>query len=209
MPKFNPDIHGTTTDEYKQLAAWLEKHHARYMWIGFAENGPTTHGYVVHGVLVIVTLYRPNGYAPGKRQGSGWDIYIPSAPNTNNIEETLALVEKALDIKPGYNRDQREIKGNTQPLKIGASLPVGTIRAAYLDSLIEAIRTGREIFGDTITDAQIVAIARGEATLRGWTPNITYHSEPCQTCRGQSHAGGEDCLTCRGDGFAPPFGEQG
>lgn len=103
MAKFNPNIYDNTiTDEYEPLAAWLNKHHARQMWIGIAENGPTTHGYVVHGVLIIVTLYRPNGHAADKRRGNGWDIYIPSAPNTNNIDETFVLVEKALDIKPGY-----------------------------------------------------------------------------------------------------------
>lgn len=98
MSKFNPDIHSAVTTEYKQLEAWLEKHHAKFMWIGFSENGPTTHGYVVHGVLIIVTLFRPSGHQPWDRQGNGWDIYIPSAPNTIKIDETLAAVEQALGI---------------------------------------------------------------------------------------------------------------
>lgn len=90
MPKFNPDL---SSSEYKQLRDWLSERNARNMWIGHAELGPTTLGYVVNGVLVIVVLYRPIHDKRG-----GWDIYIPSDPNSNDIAATLAAVEKAVGL---------------------------------------------------------------------------------------------------------------
>lgn len=95
MPKFNPDIHGTP--EYAPLADWLDKQRARFMWSSFNENGPTTHGYVVNAVLVIVMLYRP---MHASKIGGGWDIYVPADPNSVDINTCLRAVEKALGIVP-------------------------------------------------------------------------------------------------------------
>lgn len=119
-------------------------------------------------------------------------------------------------------RNKREIKGATQPIKIGASIPVSMLREKFLTNGTSAVlKLGRELFGDALTDAQIVAIGRREATLRGFTPTLTYHDKPCVTCRGlgffTSHgepgrqisrrelSDDPSCPTCGGDGFAPPI----
>lgn len=94
----------------------------------------------------------------------------------------------------------------TEPMRVGASLPVGLIRDAYREGgKAKAIKVGRECFQDSADgkwDGKIIAIARCEATLRGYTPAISYHDEPCATCKGR---GDHDCKACRGDGFAPPI----
>lgn len=116
-----------------------------------------------------------------------------------------------------------EIKGPSQPIRIGASIPVSMLREKFLagGGLAPVIKLGREIFGDDLTDAQIIAISGKEATLRGFTPTLTYHDQPCATCRGlgflTSHgepgrqisrrelSNDPSCPTCGGDGFAPPI----
>lgn len=108
--------------------------------------------------------------------------------------------------------NEDEIKGTTQPIRIGASIPVSILRERFLDTGVNhVIKIGREMFGDGLTDAQLVAIARKEATLRGFTPTLTYHDKRCETCGGRGYnetnnLQSEPCASCGGDGFAPPIG---
>lgn len=142
------------------------------------------------------------------------------------------MSEKKLDTKSrrvldanasGFEPDERGVR-------IGASIPVSLIRGAY-DRAVDgaptnrhsaaqvvaaaeraALEVGRKCFGDadpddSTYDAQILAIARREATLRGTTPHITYHDEKCERCGGTGELRAEGkrdrCVTCLGDGFAP------
>jgi len=100
------------------------------------------------------------------------------------------------------------------PIRIGASLIVGMLRADYQkggDAL--ALDTGRQCL-EGVPDAQILAIAREDATLRGFShTGITYHDVPCAACNKEGRVpryahkpegSRMACPTCDGDGFAPP-----
>lgn len=129
------------------------------------------------------------------------------------------------------------------PMRIGASIPVQAIRAAYTSVLDAesakltlvppskikeerdqrwnraremaaqaAIAEGRKCFAEgAIHDFQIVAIAIGEATLRGWSDTgITFHATKCESCHGSRLTLDKDdcrqaCPRCGGDGFEPPI----
>lgn len=72
-------------------------------------------------------------------------------------------------------------------IRLGASVPVTLIRRDFeAYGAAKAIATGRECFIEgTITDEQILAIARKVATLRGFSDTgITYHDQRCTTCEG-------------------------
>ena len=105
-----------------------------------------------------------------------------------------------------------DAKGETTPMRIGASIPVVLIRRDFQEKgLAAALETGRACFyAGSITDEQIAAIAREEATLRGYSDTgISYHDKPCATCGGKGKAKKPVnlCSTCEGDGFAPPSAE--
>ena len=91
---------------------------------------------------------------------------------------TMQDVVNVRDGKPIFERE----------LHIGASMPVALIRQAFeTGGQAKAITVGRECFIEgTITDAQILAIAQREATLRGFSHSgITFHDQRCVACRGR------------------------
>lgn len=95
----------------------------------------------------------------------------------------------------------------TEPLKVGASMIVGYLRRDIQEhGRREMLRFARTIFTDpsVVSDQQIVAIALGRATLRGYSPpGYSYHDTVCETCLG------EGCEICGHDGFAPPVKKEG
>lgn len=114
------------------------------------------------------------------------------------------------------------------PIRVGASLPVILIRDAYdkqppktrgkgsaqIDSANLAREQAALVVGHdvipTATDEQIIKIATGNATLRGFSDTgITYHDEPCVNCKGAGTPAPTRaiCRDCNGDGFAPPTRE--
>ena len=107
---------------------------------------------------------------------------VPKRPGPNPAARTLTR-EEALAAELAY--DPQQI-----PLRMGASIPVILIRREYETTddkekgLAAALKLGRDIFeAGTITDEQLTKIAKGEATLRGFTDTgITYHDRPCTLC---------------------------
>jgi hypothetical protein len=136
-------------------------------------------------------------------------------PNKLPLTHAQAVAAELLE-------DAREAAKVKIPMRFGSSIPVVLIRRENDEKGLDAaIKIGHECFIEgTITDAQIVAIALGKATLRGFSnTGITYHDELCATCRGKGKVtrassnpamrGFETppCPTCEGDGFAPPMAE--
>lgn len=106
-----------------------------------------------------------------------------------------------------------------RPLRIGASAPVGLLREEYAKALerwrklaskdrhaaaeTAALEVGRQLLPGC-EDAKIIAIAKGDATLRGWSDTgISYHDVKCKACKGTGNPCSRKRDNCRGDGFEP------
>lgn len=83
-----------------------------------------------------------------------------------------------------------------------------------------ALTVGRNLFPDRDGDSndviaerdrKVLAIAKKQATLRGWNDTgLSFHEVPCEACKGDGYrperkTQHELCDQCGGDGFAPPI----
>lgn len=91
-----------------------------------------------------------------------------------------------------------------------------------------ALELGRSLFPDrpifgpemkAARDRNVIAIAKKQATLRGWSDGgdagggFSFHDEPCEACKGDGYRPErknqhEVCDQCRGDGFSPPLRDE-
>lgn len=112
--------------------------------------------------------------------------------NVEHREEWLEANPTQADKERKKSEPKSEPVGTSREMRIGASLPLRLIRADYqIEGISKALDTGRACFTNKdgtcgLTDAQILAIAREEATLRGWSPpGVDYCDKPCETCKGK------------------------
>jgi hypothetical protein len=121
---------------------------------------------------------------------------IPVAAIRDAYQDTYGVAAARLSIVPArqIHAEREKRQAEARELARNAALLVG--RGAFMPG--------------AISDEQILAIATGAATLRGWSDTgVTYHDQKCAACggdgfRAERRLQHEACATCRGDGFAPP-----
>jgi hypothetical protein len=90
------DPGANTSQAMKRLDDWIVEHNARCLYQRKVDGVGWIDVYAVGSSTIHVVRYRRHNRGPF----DGWDIYVPAAPQTNRIDETLALVEVAVGIRP-------------------------------------------------------------------------------------------------------------
>ena len=110
--KTNPEPGESGRHTMKRLDDWLAQHNARCLWQRQVENVGWVDCFQIGRSIAHVVRYRRDDAGPF----DGWDIYVAAAPNTNSIDETFALAEVSLGLRPpqGATRSLAVAKSSNQ-----------------------------------------------------------------------------------------------